>query len=137
MLQDPADPRVVYSESQDGNLVRVDRVTFETVAIRPQPEPGEKPFRWQWDTPVIISPHDPNVIYAAANKVFRSADKGLSFKAISDDLTTGANRDDIVTMGVKGSEITISRNDGIAAWPAVTTLAESPRKARPALHRHR
>jgi len=127
VLQDPSDPRVIYSESQDGNLVRVDRVTFETVAIRPQPEPGEKPFRWQWDTPVIISPHDPSVIYAAANKVFRSADKGLAFKAISDDLTFGANRDDIVTMGLKGSEITISRNDGIAAWPAITTLAESPR----------
>jgi photosystem II stability/assembly factor-like uncharacterized protein len=128
VLQDPSDPRVIYSESQDGNLVRVDRVTFETVAIRPQPAPGETPYRWQWDTPVMISTHDPNVVYAAANRVFRSGDKGLSFKAISDDLTFGANREDAVTMGLKGSQVTISKNDGIAAWPAITTLAESPRK---------
>ena len=128
VLQDPLDPRVLYSESQDGNLVRVDRVTFESLQIRPQPAPGEPPLRWQWDTPVTLSPHDPKTVYAAANKVWRSADRGLTWTPISPDLTSGANRDDIVTMGVKGSDITISRNDGIAAWPTITTFAESPKK---------
>ncbi|MCX6549558.1 MAG: hypothetical protein NTY02_00880 [Acidobacteria bacterium] len=129
VLQDPNDPRVVYSESQDGNLVRVDRVTFESMSIRPVPGQGEPAFRWHWDTPVILSPHDPKVVYAAANKVFRSADRGLSWTAISPDLTSGSNRDDIVTMGVKGSDIRISRNDGIAAWPAIVAFAESPKRA--------
>jgi len=129
VLQDPTDPRVIYSESQDGNIVRIDRVTFESMQIRPQAAPGEPPLRWQWDTPITLSPHDPKVIYAPANRVWRSQDKGLTFTAISPDLTSGANREDIVTMGVKGSDITIARNDGTAAWPTITTFAESPKKA--------
>jgi photosystem II stability/assembly factor-like uncharacterized protein len=129
VLQDPADSRVIYSESQDGNLVRVDRVTGETMSIRPQPAPGEPALRWHWDTPIIISPHDPKVVYAAAQRVFRSTDRGLSWTPISPDLTSNANRDDIVTMGVKGSDITIAKNDGIVAWPTIVSLAESPKRA--------
>src|SRR5205823_9896203 len=72
-IQDPTDFRIAYSESQDGNMVRIDRVTGETMSIRPQPNAGEPPLRWNWDTPLILSPHDPKVVYAAANKVFRSA----------------------------------------------------------------
>jgi photosystem II stability/assembly factor-like uncharacterized protein len=129
VLQDPTDYRVAYSESQDGNMVRVDRVTGETLAIRPQAAPGEPPLRWHWDTPLIHSPHDPRVLYAAANRVFRSADRGLSWVTVSGDLTSGANRDDIVTMGVKGSDIQIAKNDGIQAWPAIVSFAESPKRA--------
>ena len=129
VLQDPTDYRVAYAESQDGNIVRVDRVTGETMAIRPQAAPGEPPLRWHWDTPLVFSPHDPKVVYAAANRVFRSADRGLSWTAISQDLTSGANRDEIATMGVKGSDIRIARNDGIAAWPSIVSFAESPKRA--------
>jgi hypothetical protein len=129
VLQDPSDYRVAFSESQDGNIVRVDRVTGETMAVRPQPAPGEPVLRWHWDTPLIFSPHDPKVVYAAANKVFRSPDRGLSWGAISADLTTNQDRDELETMGVKGSEIQFSRHDGIAAWPAIVSLAESPKRA--------
>lgn len=128
VLQDPNDYRITYSESQDGNMVRADRITFETMSIRPQPAPGEPPLRWNWDTPLVQSPHDPKVIYAAANKVFRSPDRGLSWVAVSPDLTSNANRNDIVTMGVKNSEIQMSRNDGIAAWPTIVSFAESPKR---------
>ena len=128
VLQDPIDPRIIYSESQDGNMVRVDRVTGESMSIRPQAATGEPALRWHWDTPIVHSPHDPKVLYTAANKVFRSPDRGLSWVAVSPDLTTNANRADIVTMGVKGSDITISRDDGIAAWPTIVSLAESPKK---------
>ena len=65
VLQDPTNYRVAYSESQDGNMVRVDRVTFETQSIRPQAKPGEPALRWHWDTPLTMSPHNPAVIYAA------------------------------------------------------------------------
>ena len=126
VLQDPTDYRIAFTESQDGNLTRVDRVTFETMNIRPQPGPGEEPYRWHWDTPLMFSPHNHKVLYTAANKVFRSTDQGLSWTAISDDLTDGGDRDEIETMGVKGSEIRFSRNDGISQWPAITSLAESP-----------
>ncbi|CAN5726138.1 hypothetical protein BH24ACI5_BH24ACI5_16240 [soil metagenome] len=128
VLQDPNDYRIAFTESQDGNLMRVDRVTFETMSIRPLPPPGEPSYRWHWDTPLMFSPHDSKVLYVAANKVFRSTDRGLSWTTISDDLTDGQNRDEIETMGVKGSEIRFSRNDGISQWPAIASLAESPKR---------
>ena len=129
VLQDPNEYRVAFSESQDGNIVRIDRVTGETIGVRPAAAPGEPPLRWHWDTPIGLSPHDPKVVWAAANKVFRSPDRGLSWVAVSNDLTNEANRDDIEVMGVKGREITIARNDGILAWPTIVTFAESPRRA--------
>jgi photosystem II stability/assembly factor-like uncharacterized protein len=129
VLQDPRDERVIYSETQDGNIVRVDRVTNETQSIRPVAPKGEPAYRWHWDTPMILSPHDPAVVYIGAQKVFRSSDRGLSFTAISGDLTSDAKRDDIVTMGVKGRDITIARNDGIVAWPTIVALSEAPKKA--------
>lgn len=127
-LQDPSDYRVAFSESQDGNMMRVDRVTDETVSMRPLPAPGEKPLRWNWDTPLVASPHDPKVLYTAANRVFRSADRGLSWTAISPDLTGNADRDTIVTMGVAGKDIHIAKDDGIQAWPTIVSLAESPKR---------
>ncbi|MGH9139707.1 MAG: VPS10 domain-containing protein, partial [Vicinamibacterales bacterium] len=128
-LQDPADFRIAYSESQDGNMVRIDRVTGETISIRPQANAGEPPLRWNWDTPLILSPSDPKVVYAAANKVFRSANRGLNWETAGSDLTGNDDRDQIVTMGVKGSDIRISKDDGIQAWPTIVSLAESPKRA--------
>jgi hypothetical protein len=127
-LQDPGDPRIAYSESQDGNMVRIDRVTGETMSIRPQPEQGEPALRWNWDTPLVMSPHDPKIIYAASNKLFRSSNRGLNWESSGTDLTTNANRDDVVTMGVKGSDIRISKNDGIEAWPTIISFAESAKR---------
>ena len=131
VLQDPKDPRIIYSESQDGNIVRVDRTTGESMSIRPVPPAGEPAYRWQWDTPIAISPHDSSIVYVAGNRVFRAADHGLSFVPISPDLTTGedSDRERIVTMGLKGSEITISKNDGIVAFGTIVAFAESPKLA--------
>jgi photosystem II stability/assembly factor-like uncharacterized protein len=128
-IQDPTDYRIAYSESQDGNMVRIDRVTGETISIRPQANAGEEPLRWNWDTPLVMSPHDPKVIYAAANKVFRSANRGLNWETQGSDLTSNAKRDDIVTMGVKGSDIRIAKDDGIQAWPSIISFAESAKRA--------
>ena len=128
VLQDPTDFRIAYSESQNGNMTRVDRVTGETISIRPQPEPGDDPYRWHWDTPMLLSPHDHTTLYSAANRVFRSNDRGLSWTVISPDLTESPSRDDIVTMGVKGSEIRFSRHDGISSWPTIVSLAESEKR---------
>ena len=129
VLQDPTDYRIAYTESQDGNIVRVDRVTGETLGIRPVAAPGETPLRWHWDTPLTFSPHDPKVVFASGNRVYRSNDRGLSWTPISPDLTKNQNRDEVVTMGLKNSEIRIARNDGIVAWPAIVSFAESAKKA--------
>jgi photosystem II stability/assembly factor-like uncharacterized protein len=128
VLQDPTDYRIAYTESQDGNMVRLDRVTFETLSIRPTPGQGEPALRFQWDTPLTMSPHDPKVIYAPAQKVLRSPDRGQSWTVVSPDLTANGNREEIVTMGLKGAEITLAKHDGIANWPAITTFAESPKQ---------
>ncbi len=129
VLQDPADYRIAYSESQDGNIVRADRVTGETISVRPIAAPGEPPARFHWDTPLALSPHDSKVIYAGANRLYRSADRGLSWTAISPELSKNQNRDEIETMGVKGSEVRIARNDGIVAWGTIVSFAESPKRA--------
>src|SRR6476646_8709946 len=132
-IPDRRDSRWIYSETQDGNIIRRNKITGESKQIRPNaqnvtpaPKPGEN-FRWEWDTPMIISPNDPGALIVAANRVFISHDRGDSWTMLSGDLTTNANRDTIVTMGVKGSDIKNSRNDGVSQWPAIVTLAESPK----------
>ncbi len=74
VVQDPSDFRIAYAESQDGNMVRVDRVTGETVSMRPIVGPGEQPIRWNWDTPIVMSPHNSSVLFVAGNRVFRSVE---------------------------------------------------------------
>jgi len=130
-MPDLRNPRIVYAESQNGNIVRRDIVTGESKSIRPSAtnvvnhEEGVS-YRWHWDTPLIRSPHDPGVLIAAAQTVFRSSDRGDSWVAISPDLSSGADRDTIRTMGVLNSDVTIARNDGISNWPTLVSLAESP-----------
>ena len=142
-IPDKKDSRWIYSETQDGNIIRRNKITGESKQIRPNaqnvtpaPKAGES-FRWEWDTPMIISPNDPGSLIVAANRVFVSHDRGDSWTVISPDLTTNVSRDTIVTMGLKGSEIRISRDDGVSQWPAIVTLAESPKQAGPLLHGQR
>jgi photosystem II stability/assembly factor-like uncharacterized protein len=134
-IPDLKDSRLVYTESQDGNIIRRNIVTGESRSIRPSaanvwPTPVDsETYRFHWDTPLIHSAIDPSVLIVAANRVFRSTDHGDSWTVISPDLTRNGNRDDIVTMGVKGADISISRNDGISSWATIVSLAESPKQA--------
>jgi photosystem II stability/assembly factor-like uncharacterized protein len=127
-LQDPNDFRTAYSESQDGNMVRIDRVTGETVSMRPVAPPGEQAYRWNWDTPFVLSPHNASIIFAGSNRIFRSSNKGQTWESVGGDLTTGQDREQVVTMGVKGTDVTIAKNDGIVAWGTIVSLAESPKR---------
>lgn len=136
VLVDPRDPRYVYSESQDGNIQRKNAETGEATNIRPTaanvspaPEAGALGYRFNWDTPMVFSPHDPSALIVAANKVFRSNDRGDSWAVISPDLTTNADRSEIAVMGKRGTEIRIAANDGISNWPTIVSLAESPKQA--------
>jgi photosystem II stability/assembly factor-like uncharacterized protein len=126
---DPRDGRIIYAETQDGSLARVNRETGDRRTIRPQAARGEPPLRWAWDTPVLVSPHDPNTILTAANRVFRSTDRGDSWDSISPDLTSNVDRETLSMMGVTGKDIKLSKNDGVSAFPTLVTLTESPRKA--------
>jgi photosystem II stability/assembly factor-like uncharacterized protein len=124
-LIDPTNPRIIFAESQDGNIVRVDRVTNERKSVRPEAPAGAKPLRWNWDTPIMLSPHDPATLYAGANHLYRSTDRGHSWKAVSGDLTLGVDRDTIEMMGVKGRDFKIAKNDGVSAYGTLFTIAES------------
>ena len=134
-IPDPRDSRWVYTESQDGNLIRRNVVTGESRSIRPNPTnvspapaPGDPAYRFHWDTPLLHGTQ-PGVLLVAANKVFRSTDRGDSWAVISPDLTRNGNRNDSTMFGVKNTAITIARNDGIQVWPAIVSLAESPKQA--------
>jgi photosystem II stability/assembly factor-like uncharacterized protein len=126
---DPADPRILYAESQDGRMNRVDRVTNERKAIRPEAPEGEKPFRWNWDTPMRLSPHDASTLFVAGNRLFKSTDRGHSWKSISPDLTTNTDRETLSLMGVVAKEFKIAKHDGVQSYGNLVTFAESQKKA--------
>ena len=79
--------------------------------------------------PVLISPHDPATLYAGGNRLFRSTDRGHSWKPISPDLTLGIDRDTMALLGVKGKDIAIAKNDGVNEYGTLFTIAESRKKA--------
>jgi len=123
---DPTDPNIVYAESQDGNPIRRNLATSESKSIRPREDEGEERYRFQWNTPIVISVHDPKVIYYAAQYVFKSTDRGDTWTKISPDLTTGTKRDEQPIMGKAPDRYTRSRHDGVQAWPTISALSESP-----------
>jgi photosystem II stability/assembly factor-like uncharacterized protein len=86
---DPTDSHVVYAEGQFGMLRRLNVHTGDTAEIRPQPAKGAAALRFNWNAPVLLSPHDPRVVYFGGNHLFRSADRGDSWDIISPDLTGG------------------------------------------------
>jgi photosystem II stability/assembly factor-like uncharacterized protein len=126
---DPRDGRTVYAESQDGNIVRVDRLTGERKSIRPVAARGEPPLRWNWNTPIVLSAHNPDTVYVGANKVFRSTDRGQNWTAISPDLTQSADRETLSLMGVTAKEFTLAKHDGVQSYGNLVQLVESPRQA--------
>jgi photosystem II stability/assembly factor-like uncharacterized protein len=127
---DPTDPNIVYAESQDGNLSRRDLRTGEAKSIRPQEDNDEAPrYRFQWNSPLMISPHDPKTIYYGGNHLFKSTDRGDTWVRLGEDLTTKAERDKQPIFGKQMDENTLSRHDGVVAWPCITAIAESPVRA--------
>lgn len=121
---DPTDPNIVYAESQDGNVLRRNLRTHESVSIRPQPPEGER-YRFQWNSPIVISAHDPKTIYYGGNFLFRSPDRGDSWMRLGPDLTNNADRDKQAIFGKVPDLHTRSRHDGVQQWPAITTIGES------------
>jgi len=127
---DPSDPNIIYAESQDGGLSRRDLRTSESKSIRPlEPDDASPRYRFQWNSPLAISPHDPKTIYYGGNHLFKSTDRGDNWEVLGEDLTTGAERDKQSILGKVPDSNTLSRDDGVVAWPCITAIAESPAKA--------
>ena len=125
---DPEDPNTIYAESQNGGLVRFDRRTGEATDIQPQPGKGEPALRFNWDTPVIISPHAHTRIYVAAQRVFRSDDRGNTWKPISGDLTRQIDRNTLKVMGRVWGPEAVAKNSSTSFYGNIVSLAESPAK---------
>ncbi len=125
---DPEDPNTVYSESQYGVLVRYDKRTGEELVIQPAEGKGEPPLRWNWDSPLIISPYSHTRLYFAANKLFRSDDRGNTWKLISPDLTRQTDRNKLPVMGKVWGPDAIAKNQSTSFYGNIVSLAESPKK---------
>ncbi len=125
---DPKDRNIVYAESQYGGLVRYDWRTGQRVNIQPQPALGEMGLRWNWDSPLIISPHSNTRIYFAANKLFRSDDRGDNWKAVSGDLSRQIDRDRLKVFGKIQSPDAVAKHVSTSLFGNITALAESPKK---------
>jgi len=123
---DPEDPHIVYSQWQYGGLVRFDRRSGERLDIRPRPAPGEEPLRWNWDTPLIISPHNPRRLYFAANRLFRSDDRGNSWVAVSDDLTRQIDRNTLEVMNRIQPVDAVAKHHATSYYGSSVALTESP-----------
>jgi len=125
---DPVDPNTIYSESQYGVLVRYDKPTGQELVLQPLEGKGEPPLRWNWDSPVIVSPHSHTRLYFAANKLFRSDDRGDTWRAISGDLTRQTDRNKLPVMGRVWEPDAVAKNQSTSLYGNVVALSESPKK---------
>ena len=131
-IVDPTDSTIVFSESQGGNMNRYDLTTGEKTPMRPITGPREeenttKEYRFNWNSPLQFSPHDPATIYLGANYLLRSRDRGMAWEEVGQvDLTKRIDRDELEIMGVPGMDPQMSIHDGISTYGNITTFAESP-----------
>ena len=125
---DPKDPNIVYMEIQQGELYRLDRRSEEVLHIKPQAAPGDAPERWNWDSPLLISPHDNKRLYFGSQRVWRSEDQGNSWQSISKDLTTDTNRYELETMDNRvWSSNALYDTGAMSKYATLTSIAESPK----------
>ncbi len=106
---DTRDNKTVYAGYQFGNYFRIDRLSKRRIPIKPKHELGERPLKFNWNTPILLSKHNQDILYFGANKLYRSMNKGETFEAISPDLTKGGRMGDV-------------------PFGTLTTISESPLK---------
>ena len=123
---DPQDPDTIYCEAQVGEMTRYNRRSGESVLIKPFVGPREDIPRWNWDSPLIISPFDSRRLYFASQRLYRSDDRGDSWRAISPDLSRGQNRLSEKFMGRSWSVNAVWDNDAMSYYGNVVTVTESP-----------
>jgi photosystem II stability/assembly factor-like uncharacterized protein len=92
---DSRNANIVYTGYQFGNYFRIDRDAGERKFIQPKHRLGEAPFRFNWQTPILLSIHNNDIIYLGSNKLHRSLNQGDSWEAISNDLTKGAKKGNV------------------------------------------
>ncbi len=123
----PPDPNIVFAGDYEGTLTRFDKRTGQVQSISPWPEisdgqgAAKLEHRFQWTSPTVISPHDPNVLYHGGERVFKTTDGGVHWEAISPDLT----RNDKTKQAASGGPIDVD-DTGTEYYDTIFTIAESP-----------
>jgi photosystem II stability/assembly factor-like uncharacterized protein len=123
---EPGNPDILYSQYQYAGIVRYDRASGERMEIQPQPEPGEPALRWHWDSPLIISPHSVTRLYFAANRLYKSEDRGDTWTPISPDLSRGEDRNRREVMGAVWTVDAVWKNVFTSPYGTIVALDESP-----------
>ena len=125
---DPENPDIVYSEYQYGNLYRYDKKSGQNLLIKPATGKNELTYKWNWSSPFIISLHNHNRLYLAADKLFRSNDQGNSWETISPDLTAQIDRNTWKVMGKYWSVDAVKKDVSTSLYGTIVSLDESPVK---------
>ena len=123
---DPEYNDIVYGEFQEGVLHRVDLKTGEAVLIQPQPREGEKHERWNWDSPILVSPHKPSRLYFASQRLWKSENRGDSWEPVSGDLTRNEERLDLPIMGRRHGFDNSWDFGAMSNYNTITSVSESP-----------
>lgn len=122
---EPGNPNIIYSESQQGYLNRIDMKTGEVVSIQPQPYEGEEYERFNWDSPILVSPHSPTRLYFASQRLWKSENRGDSWVTISGDLTKNQNRMKLPIMGKTWSWDSPWDIYAMSDYNSITSISES------------
>ena len=123
---DPVYNDIIYAETQQGGLYRIDLTTGEQVSIQPKAKEGEPHERFNWDAPILVSPHDPSRLYFASYRVWKSESRGDDWEVISGDLTRNEDR---ITLPIMGRQQSWDNSWDVGAmsnYNTITSLAESP-----------
>lgn len=123
---DPEDPNTVYAQSQYAGIIRYDKAAGTRIDIRPRlKDLNNDALRWHWDSPLLISPHNPKRLYYAAQRVFKSDDRGNSWQMISEDLSRGEDRNQRKVMGKIWQPEAVWKNVFTSPYGTIVSLSES------------
>jgi photosystem II stability/assembly factor-like uncharacterized protein len=118
-------PDIVYSEYQYGNVSRFDKKSGERLGIKPRERKGELTYKWNWNAPLLLSSHKTTRLYMAANKVFKSDDRGNTWEVISDDLTAQVDRNSFPVMGKYWPAEAVVKDVSSSQWGTIVSFDES------------
>ncbi len=122
---EPGNPNIVYAQSQQGYLHRIDRSNGEVVNVRPQEGIDEPYERFNWDAPILVSQHNPKRLYFASQRVWKSENRGDSWNPVSSDLTKNQERLELPIMGKMKSFDNAWDVYAMSTYNTITSLAES------------
>lgn len=125
---EPGNPDIIYAEWQQGNLTRIDKTTGEIVYIKPQPAADDPVERFNWDAPILVSPHDVKTLYFGSQRLWKSTNRGDSWTPVSPDLTMDLERIAQPIMGKKQSWDNAWDIYAMSNYSTITSISESPKQ---------